>query len=180
MRSHLPVQRRRPTNISNNYTSLKEDGFIWTAKKRRFTGPTPSYSTTDSNKDTVKESSNSSSLEVSDSDPEYVVEDPEIHFDNTNSDTERLNKIVDDMMSTEECKMKLKTKTEIGENQMDKKATDFCQVEDNRTNMNDNGIAKATARAFSEGGSYEWRIYGMNSSFRSQTLRRKICGSRLS
>ncbi|KAG6742716.1 hypothetical protein D5086_030389 [Populus alba] len=119
-------------------------------------GPTPSYSTTDSNKDTVIESSNSSSLEVSDSDPEYVVEDPEIHFDNTNSDTERLNKIVDEMMSTEECKMKLKTKTEIGENQMDKKATDFCQVEDNRTYMNDNGIAKAIARAFSEGGSYEW------------------------
>jgi hypothetical protein len=41
------------------------------------------YSTTDSNKDTLIESSNSSSLEVSDSDPEYVVEDPEIHFDNT-------------------------------------------------------------------------------------------------
>jgi hypothetical protein len=87
---------------------------------------------------------------------------------------------VDEMMSTEECKMKLKTKTEIGENQMDKKATDFCQVEDNRTNMNDNGIVKAVQEPSQRVEVMSGRIYGMNSSFRSQTLGRKICGSRLS
>jgi hypothetical protein len=78
---------------------------------------------------------------------------------------------VDEMMSTEECKMKLKTKTEIGENQMDKKATDFCQVEDNRANMNDNGIVKATARAFSEGGSHEWENIWYELKFQITNLR---------
>lgn len=54
---------------------------------------------------------------------------------------------------------------------MDKKATDFCQVEDNRTNMNDNGIVKATARAFSEGGSHEWENIWYELKFQITNLR---------
>ncbi|KAJ6754553.1 PROTEIN NETWORKED 4A [Salix purpurea] len=79
-----------------------------------------------SNKDTPLESSDNSNLEISDSYPQFVVEDPEIKCDSANFDVEYLDKLVDELMLTEECKMKLKEKLQ------------------------------ATARDFSEGSGYEW------------------------
>ncbi|KAJ6298867.1 hypothetical protein OIU76_019930 [Salix suchowensis] len=118
--------------------------------------PAPLYTAIDSNKETPIESSDNSNLEFSDSYPQFVVEDPEIKCDSANFDVEYLDKLVDELMLTEECKMKLKEKREIGENQMDKRGRDFFQVESIRTNMNDYGEVQATARDFSEGSGYEW------------------------
>ncbi|XP_011045807.1 PREDICTED: uncharacterized protein LOC105140611 [Populus euphratica] len=119
-------------------------------------GPAPLHSTIDSNKDTPIESSDNSNSEILDSHPQYVVEDPEIKCDSTNFDVEYLDKLVDELMLTEECKMKLKAKREIRENQMDKKGRDFFRVESISTNMNDYGEVQATARDFSEGSGFEW------------------------
>ncbi|KAJ6314952.1 hypothetical protein OIU78_018436 [Salix suchowensis] len=85
-----------------------------------------------------------------------AIDNPEIKCDSANFDVEYLDKLVDELMLTEECKMKLKEKREIGENQMDKRGRDFFQVESIRTNMNDYGEVQATARDFSEGSGYEW------------------------
>ncbi|KAJ6777042.1 PROTEIN NETWORKED 4A [Salix koriyanagi] len=87
--------------------------------------PAPLYTAIDSNKETPIESSDNSNLEISDSYPQFVVEDPEIKCDSANFDVEYLDKLVDELMLTEECKMKLKEKREIGENQMDKRGRDI-------------------------------------------------------
>ncbi|CAK7328388.1 unnamed protein product [Dovyalis caffra] len=150
------VQMLEEFNRSYCYLAEKYDRLRGKFHYVNDSGPTPSYSATDSNKDTIIESSDNSNLEVLDSHPEYAVEDPEIKCDSTHFDIEYLDKIVDELILTEECKMELKAKLEIGENQMDKKARDFFQVEDSSTNMSDYGAVQATARDNSEGGSYEW------------------------
>ncbi|KAL5860774.1 hypothetical protein ACOSQ3_002089 [Xanthoceras sorbifolium] len=89
-------------------------------------------------------------LEAFDSHSDSVAEDPNVECDTAHIDFEHLNKLADELMSDEPCKMNFKT-TKISDNEMDKETTEIPNNEE--TKMNGSELGQATTRYFVIGSS---------------------------
>ncbi|KAK1566474.1 hypothetical protein Q3G72_000438 [Acer saccharum] len=81
----------------------------------------------------VARSFNVPKLEAFDSNSDSVVEDPDVECSTAHADFEYLNKIADELMSNEPCKMNFKT-TEIRDHEMDKETTKIPNHEEMKIN----------------------------------------------
>ncbi|XP_044501056.1 protein NETWORKED 3A-like [Mangifera indica] len=110
---------------------------------------------TSHNQKRVAESFNDPKLASFDSHSDSVIEDPDAECDNTNldSDIEYLNRLADELLSTEQCKMNLETKIISEDNEMDKETTESSNKEEIK--MSGSDLGPAATRDFASD-SYSW------------------------
>ncbi|XP_044465811.1 protein NETWORKED 3A-like [Mangifera indica] len=104
--------------------------------------------TTSDNQKGVAESFTDPKLAALDSPSDSIIEDPDAECDlhNFDFDIAYLNRLADELLSTEQCKMNLETKSIIEDNDMDKGTAESSNKEDIK--MNGSELGPATTRDF--------------------------------
>lgn len=89
-------------------------------------------------------------FEASDTQSESAVEDPDVECNSANSHFEYLNRLADELMSSEPCKMTMNKETEIIDDKKEIEITEFPNKEEMKMNGSESG--QATIGEFETGG----------------------------